>query len=190
MKTYDDAIRELSQKQPNVQYVDMPEVSEQQVIDRATAHRNHDLYTQDQLDYIVENAQFIADDVNNVAECCTEKVPVTKVIDKVMGLFNEYHVSQEFEVTITETLSRTVKVSAKSAENAQAIAEDKWNAGEIALDCENFKNVDYAVAPLKPQEIAQEQAQRPSIRERMQEIARKNAIATPQQKEHEVHHER
>lgn len=189
MKTYDEAIRELTQKQPNTQYVDMPEVLANDIIERATAHCNHALYTIDQLDYITDNAQFIADDVNMLGECCTEKVLITSLMDKVVGLFNEYYVNQEFEVTITETLSRTVKISAKSAEEAQYLAEVGWNSSEYVLDAEDFKEVAYDVkeparmrlqARTKGEETAGEKL--PSLRDKM------HAINTQlQQNETKVH---
>lgn len=195
MKTYDETIRELTQKQPNTQYVDMPEVSANDIIERATAHCNHALYTKDQLDYITDNAQFIADDVNMLGECCTEKVPITSLMDKVMGLFNEHYVNQEFEVTITETLSRTVKISAKSAEEAQYLAEDRWNTSEYVLDAEDFKEVAYDVKEperMRSQARAKEDKtnteKRSSLRGKMKSISQ--SMQKEAEKVPEVQHER
>lgn len=50
---------------------------------------------------------------------------------------------KEFEVTITETLQKTVTVEADSKDDALQIAEDMWNDSDIILDADNFVNVEY-----------------------------------------------
>ncbi|MDO5396881.1 MAG: DUF3846 domain-containing protein [bacterium] len=50
---------------------------------------------------------------------------------------------KEFEVTITETLEKTVIVEAASKDDALQIAEDMWKDGNIILDADNFVGVEY-----------------------------------------------
>lgn len=50
---------------------------------------------------------------------------------------------KEFEVTITETLQKTVTVEADSKDDALQIAEDMWKDSDIILDADNFVNVEY-----------------------------------------------
>ena len=50
---------------------------------------------------------------------------------------------KEFEVTITETLQKTVTVEADSKDDGLQIAEDMWNDSDIILDADNFVNVEY-----------------------------------------------
>ena len=50
---------------------------------------------------------------------------------------------KEFEVTITETLEKTVIVEANSKDDALQIAEDMWKDGDIILDAECFTGVEY-----------------------------------------------
>ena len=51
---------------------------------------------------------------------------------------------KEFEIEITETLQKTVKIRAESREEAEAIAQKKWNRCEIVLDSENFIEADFS----------------------------------------------
>lgn len=51
---------------------------------------------------------------------------------------------KEFEIEITETLQKTVKIRAESREEAEAIAQEKWNRCEIVLDTENFIEADFS----------------------------------------------
>lgn len=51
---------------------------------------------------------------------------------------------KEFEIEITETLQKTVKIRAESREKAEAIAQEKWNRCEIVLDSENFMGADFS----------------------------------------------
>lgn len=51
---------------------------------------------------------------------------------------------KEFEIEITETLQKTVKIRAESREEAEAIAQEKWNQCEIVLDSENFIEADFS----------------------------------------------
>lgn len=51
---------------------------------------------------------------------------------------------KEFEIEITETLQKTVKIRAESREKAEAIAQEKWNRCEIVLDSENFIEADFS----------------------------------------------
>ena len=56
---------------------------------------------------------------------------------------------KEFEIEITETLQKTVKIRAESREKAEAIAQEKWNRCEIVLDSENFMGADFATVSEK-----------------------------------------
>lgn len=49
-----------------------------------------------------------------------------------------------YEVTITETLQKTVEVEAASREQAQELVERKWNDSEYILDADSFKGVDFS----------------------------------------------
>lgn len=53
--------------------------------------------------------------------------------------------TQEFDVTITETLKRTVTVEAENKEEAKQLVTDSWHRGEYILDAENFVDVDFDV---------------------------------------------
>lgn len=49
------------------------------------------------------------------------------------------------EVTITETLQKTVTVEADSREEAERQVEENWNNSEYILDADSFVGVDFAV---------------------------------------------
>lgn len=51
---------------------------------------------------------------------------------------------KEFEVTITETLQKTVNIEAETKEEAKQLVEDMWKDGDIILDADNFADVEYA----------------------------------------------
>lgn len=51
---------------------------------------------------------------------------------------------KEFEVTITETLQKTVSIEAETKEEAKQLVEDMWKDGDIILDADNFADVEYA----------------------------------------------
>lgn len=48
-----------------------------------------------------------------------------------------------YQVTITETLQKTVEVEANSKEEAEELVERKWNDSEYILDAEAFVGVDF-----------------------------------------------
>ena len=48
-----------------------------------------------------------------------------------------------YEVTITETLQKTVEVEAASRAEAQELVERKWNDSEYILDAGNFTGADF-----------------------------------------------
>lgn len=50
---------------------------------------------------------------------------------------------KEFEVTITETLQKTVSIEAETKEEAKQLVEDMWKDGDIILDADNFADVEY-----------------------------------------------
>ena len=43
-----------------------------------------------------------------------------------------------YDVTITETLQKTVRIHADSPEEAEQKAEDNWNASQYNLDSNHF----------------------------------------------------
>lgn len=45
---------------------------------------------------------------------------------------------KDFEITITETLQRTITIPADSLDEAKSIAEDMYKASEIVLSSEDF----------------------------------------------------
>ena len=49
-----------------------------------------------------------------------------------------------YEVTITETLQKTVEVEAASRAEAQELVERKWNDSEYILDADSFVGVDFS----------------------------------------------
>ena len=44
---------------------------------------------------------------------------------------------KEFEVTITETLQKSITVDAATREEAQAIVEEMWDRGDVVLDADH-----------------------------------------------------
>ena len=50
---------------------------------------------------------------------------------------------KEFEVTITETLQKTVTVEAESREEAENQINKLWSDGEIVLDADDFADVEF-----------------------------------------------
>ena len=49
-----------------------------------------------------------------------------------------------YEVTISETLQKTVDVEASSREEAERQVEKKWNDSEYILDADSFVDVDFS----------------------------------------------
>lgn len=63
---------------------------------------------------------------------------------------------KEYEVTITETLQRTVSVEADSKEAAERMVSDGWNNEDYVLDAEDFIDVDFkttAEREIVPKEV-------------------------------------
>jgi len=50
---------------------------------------------------------------------------------------------KEFEVTITETLQKAVRVEASTKEEAQQLVEEMWNVGDVVLDADHFVGADF-----------------------------------------------
>lgn len=67
--------------------------------------------------------------------------------DNAAAIFESYEerskTMKTYEVTITETLQKTVEVEAASREQAQELVEQKWNDSEYILDAEAFVGVDF-----------------------------------------------
>ena len=49
-----------------------------------------------------------------------------------------------YEVTITETLQKTVTVEADSREETERQVEENWNNSKYILDADSFVGVDFA----------------------------------------------
>ena len=49
-----------------------------------------------------------------------------------------------YEVTITETLQKTVEVEANSREEAERLVEQRWNDSEYILDADSWVGVDFS----------------------------------------------
>ena len=64
---------------------------------------------------------------------------------------------KEFDVTITETLERTVTVKAASQEEAEQKVEDAYNNSEHILDAEDFTGVQFATQSEREIQLDQSQ---------------------------------
>lgn len=51
---------------------------------------------------------------------------------------------KEFEVTITETLQKSITVEAATREEAQAMVEEMWDKGDVVLDADNFVGAEFS----------------------------------------------
>lgn len=60
---------------------------------------------------------------------------------------------KKFEVTITETLKKTVEVEAETQEEAEQIVTDDWYKGEHILDADNFTEVVFEAKENEPEKI-------------------------------------
>ena len=56
---------------------------------------------------------------------------------------------KKFEVTITETLMRTVTVEADTPEKAVAMVEDRWYDGYIVLESDDFVETEFSCEDLR-----------------------------------------
>lgn len=56
---------------------------------------------------------------------------------------------KEFDVTITETLKKTVTVEAVSIEEAEQLVSDQWNNSEHILSAEDFTGADFKAKSAK-----------------------------------------
>lgn len=50
---------------------------------------------------------------------------------------------KEFEVTITETLQKSLSVEASSKEEAERMVEDMWKSGDVVLDADHFVGAEF-----------------------------------------------
>lgn len=50
---------------------------------------------------------------------------------------------KSYRVTITETLSMTVKVAAAGRREAEQLVSDQWHRGEYILDADHFTGVEF-----------------------------------------------
>ena len=60
---------------------------------------------------------------------------------------------KKFEVTITETLKKTVEVEAETQEEAEQIVTDEWYKGDHILDADNFTEVIFEAKENEPEKI-------------------------------------
>ena len=51
---------------------------------------------------------------------------------------------KEFEVTITETLQKSITVEAATKEEAQAMVEEMWDKGDVVLDADHFVGAEFS----------------------------------------------
>lgn len=51
---------------------------------------------------------------------------------------------KEFEVTITETLQKSIMVEAATREEAQAMVEEMWDRGDVVLDADHFVSAEFS----------------------------------------------
>lgn len=51
--------------------------------------------------------------------------------------------AKKYRITITETLKRTVDVTAESKETAEQIVSDEWYSGKHILTADNFTGVEF-----------------------------------------------
>ncbi|HHZ07057.1 MAG TPA: hypothetical protein GX401_09840 [Clostridiales bacterium] len=57
---------------------------------------------------------------------------------------------KEFDVTITETLKKTVTVEAENREEAEQLVSDRWHNSEYILDAEDFQGAEFSCAHSRP----------------------------------------
>ena len=60
---------------------------------------------------------------------------------------------KKFNVTITETLEKTVEVEAENMDEAEKMVNDAWYSGEHILDADCFKEVDFNATEIVPEKI-------------------------------------
>ena len=60
---------------------------------------------------------------------------------------------KKFEVTITETLKKTVEVEAETQEEAEQIVTDEWYKGDHILAADNFTEVVFEAKENEPEKI-------------------------------------
>jgi len=60
---------------------------------------------------------------------------------------------KKFNVTITETLTKTVEVEAESREDAEQIVTDSWYKGEHILDADCFQGVEFEGEEVREEKI-------------------------------------
>ena len=51
----------------------------------------------------------------------------------------------KYNVTITETLEKTIEIEAKNATNAINIAKDKYNKEEVILTADDLVDTDFGI---------------------------------------------
>ena len=68
-----------------------------------------------------------------------------------LGAAKEKAAMREFEVTITETLEKTVTVTAKNRSEAEQMVHDAWDDSEYILDADHFAGVTFEAVPVKPE---------------------------------------
>lgn len=57
---------------------------------------------------------------------------------------------REFDVTITETLKKTVTVEAENREEAEQLVSDRWHRSDYILDAEDFEGVTFSGGRSRP----------------------------------------
>ena len=62
---------------------------------------------------------------------------------------------KEFEVTITETLQKSITVEAATREEAQAMVEEMWDKGDVVLDADHFVGAEFSCIGKFENEVTQ-----------------------------------
>ena len=62
---------------------------------------------------------------------------------------------KEFEVTITETLQKSITVEAATKEEAQAMVEEMWDKGDVVLDADHFVGAEFSCIGKFENEVTQ-----------------------------------
>lgn len=82
---------------------------------------------------------------NDIIDMLKKTMDADIVLDIDTSTAANENAFNEYKVNIKETLLRTVTISAKSSDDALAIAENMVNNGEIVLECEDFFDRDISL---------------------------------------------
>lgn len=66
----------------------------------------------------------------------------------------------EYKVTITETLKKTVTVEAENREAAEQLVNDAWRRAEYILDAEDFEGVEFEAEETERESVEKNKPQK------------------------------